>query len=380
MGLFSRFKRVLKAKISKGLNKLEDPVEQLDYAYEQLTGEQKKIQKAIRDVTADKNLIEQKISESKEKREETHRQAKKYRKKALELEEKMDSYDPEEREKAKKRSKQYNQAARKRLQQYKELSEKVENLKNKLHKSEKWLKSIKEKKVDVRAKLEQVKEEKESLKSEWRMAKAESRIESTLSGLGKEVGDIDVTLSRVRDKIHKKKAQASASREISSEEPLSTPALESPEELELEEELPTGLLEEKFEELDRELKEDKEKGPFLLVAVTGGGTWAVPAEKEEEFKKRLDQIDEQITQAFRSEDLKEKEFNRLYSQIFNYLEKDTLLVGRDVEMEEVSGDSEVIPEPKVKLPPRDLELEEAKKVLEGKDLISEWYEEPSDGS
>ena len=127
MGLFSRFKRVLKAKISKGLNKLEDPEEQLDYAYEQLTGEQKKIEKAIRDVTADKNLIEQKISEHKENKEETYRQAKKYRKKALQLEEKIDSFGSEKREEIKNKIKDYNQAARKRLGQYRDLDGKIEN-------------------------------------------------------------------------------------------------------------------------------------------------------------------------------------------------------------------------------------------------------------
>ncbi|MFW6421226.1 MAG: PspA/IM30 family protein, partial [Candidatus Bipolaricaulota bacterium] len=85
MGIFSRFKRVLKAKLSKGLNRLEDPAEQLDYAYEELMGERKKIEKAIRDVTADKNMIATALNEHQEAADEAHSKAKRYRRKALQL-------------------------------------------------------------------------------------------------------------------------------------------------------------------------------------------------------------------------------------------------------------------------------------------------------
>lgn len=372
MGIFSRFKRVLKAKISKGLDRLEDPAEQLDYAYEELLGEQKKIEKAIRDVTADKNVIEANLNEHKEAAEEAYNRAKQYRRNALKLEDQLGSLEPDGEQSAREKVKQYNESARKALGEKRKHELKVQELKKKVSNSRRWIESIREKRLDVKAKLDQVQMEKERLKSEWRMAKAESRIESALSGLGSDVGDIDLTISRAKEKIKRKRALASASREMVEEgmaEPLEGKQI-SPE---LEAEELDGLIEEGFHELDLEIKQGENRGPFFVVSVSGGGTWALTNDSaEESFQGEVERQDREISELYETGELNEEQFDQLYSKIFSRLRKQGWLVGRDITMEEVAGENEIIPQPDMKLPPEDLDFDEAQKVLQGKDLLSEW--------
>jgi|GEM_PF-587938 len=370
MGFLDRFKRVIKAKLNRGLDRLEDPAEQLDYAYEELKGEQQKIDKAIRDVTADKKLIEENLEEHREAKEEAHRKAKRYRRNALSLEEKLESVpDPDRREKLRSEMEKYNEGARKALKKKGEHEEKIESLEKKLEKTRRWVESIKEKRLNVKAKLERVQMEKESLKSEWRMAQAESRIESALSGLGDEVGDVDLTISRAKDKIKRKRALASASREVAEEDLVEGSSEESIPELE---ESTVLLEEEELAQLDREIKERKEGGPFLLVSVSGGGTWALSDERGTDFRRKVDDVDEEISDLYERGELDEDKFDRLYGEIFDTLREEGLLVGEDIGMEEVTEGEELLPEPEVELPPRDLEFEEARKILQGQDLIGHW--------
>lgn len=371
MGLFSRFKRVLKSKLSKGLDKLEDPAEQLDYAYEELLGQQQKIEKAIRDVTADKNMIETTLEEHQQTTEQAHQKAKNYRQRALELNSDSSNSTPEGSEELQQKIQKYNKQARKALEARNKHQKKARQLKTKLQNSNDWLESIQEKRLDVQAKLDRVKSEKERLKSEWRMAQAESELEKTLTGLGDEVGDIDMTIARAREKIKEKRAMASASQEMI-DKGLTEPFQEE-EVPELEEET-EGLLEGSFEELDQEIKHNSDLGPYLVVRASGGGTWAIPESNRQDFKELVDNIDEQVVKLANQNELSEEKFRELYSQIFHTLEQQGQLVGRDVSMKQISGEEEVLPQPDIELPPKNLELEEALDLLEGKDLITEWKE------
>lgn len=81
MGLIGRFSNVTKAKMSKIVERFEDPAEQLDYAHEKLVEENKKVAVAVRDSIAAKNLKKRELNEAQKKVGSVHNKALEYRKK-----------------------------------------------------------------------------------------------------------------------------------------------------------------------------------------------------------------------------------------------------------------------------------------------------------
>ncbi len=364
MGIFSRFRELLKAKAHAALDRFENPEQLLEYHFDQLLKERKRIDRAVRDAIAHRNLIRGEIEDLKKKIGKTHERAKLYRLKALQLE--REGGDEAQ-------IKQYNRQAIALLSEKAKLEERLREVEEALSKAEVRINAMKEKRIDLVAKLEELRRRKEELKSEWRLAQAEQRITSALSGLEGDFGDVDLTLQRVEEKIKLAKARASASTEVALEASLEEEVLEIEGEREL-------LAEQALRELDLELLGEgevkpEELGPgkaefeFFTVAVSGGGTWAFPAEEREEILKTLNEIDEALTRLAERKELDRDRFDELYGKIFRVIRRRGKLVGRDVPWSVVRGDQSEW-DPDLRLPPEDLEFEEALKLLEGKGLIS----------
>lgn len=366
MGLFSRFKSVIKAKTSAVLEKLEDPEEQLDYAYEQLIEERKRIDRAVRDSIADRNLIRNELEEHQRQMERAFESAKKYRTRALQLQEKLgDKEDPDTQQKIHK----LNEAAMKLLMEKLKREERVKDLSIKLEKAEVRINSMKEKRIDLKAKLEDLRAKKEELKSEWRMAKAEERIAGALTGIGGDFSDVSLTLERMEEKVKRKKALAAATADVAE---LDKDVIEL--EAEAEKEM---LAEVSLEELDRELLAEGKikmlapgKLSSFLIAISGGGTWAFPAEHKEEILKQINELDDELTELNKKEALTPEKFNEIYPKIFKLIREKGKLVGRDIDLASVLPEGQPYAEPEVKLPPEDLEYDEALALFQGKGLIA----------
>lgn len=159
-GLIQRVLNVMGAKLNKLLDRLEEPEEQLAYMEKKLQERRKKIDLAIRDVIADRNLLRRKLEE-KEK-------------------------DSQERGLLKAKLQQTNQR----------------------------LKVLKKKRKELIEKMERIRPKMEELTSEWKATKAESRIAEALYGMKGEFGDLDSALDRIEEKIRKKKALADASADM----------------------------------------------------------------------------------------------------------------------------------------------------------------------
>jgi phage shock protein A len=365
-GIFSRFRDLIKAKTHAALDKLEDPEELLEYKYQQLQDERKRIERAVRDSIADRNLIQSELEEMQKKEKKLHEKAKLYRMKALSLEQQA-AQAPDA--KAQQAIAKYNGEALRLLQQKLRLDERSREMQTNLETATLRVNAIKEKRIDLDAKLDDLRLKKEELKSDWRMAKAEERISGALAGLEGDFSDVDLTMQRIEEKVKRKKALAAASAELAADR-RADDVIDIAGEHEL-------RAEAALQEIDRELlgaghPQSLAAGPtapaYFLVAISGGGTWAFPMNTRAELLQALNRSDDELVQLAKGNQLSREKFEELYRKIFQLIRERGQLVGRDVPLGVVSG-SQGYPTPEVTLPPEDLEYEEALKLLQGKGLI-----------
>nr|QNO50087.1 hypothetical protein NEPELPOK_00038 [Methanosarcinales archaeon ANME-2c ERB4] len=108
---------------------------------------------------------------------------------------------------------------------------------------------------------------------------------------------------------------------------------------------------------------------YLLISISGGGTWAFPAENREEILDRINEPDNKLASLNERGELTEENFNELYPQIFELIRSRGLLIGEDVEMDEVLDEEEVFPSPDLTLPPEDMDYDEAIVLFKGEGLV-----------
>jgi len=214
MGLIDRFSNVAKAKVSKVIERFEDPAEQLDYAYEKLREEKKKVDVAVRDSIAAKNLKKRELNEAQKKVGSVHNKALEYRKRALALEEKLPELEGEKSEKAEMQVEQLNGAATQLVEEENRTKERIPLLQQSVAEMEKKVRMLKDKQVDLTAKIQRFADKRADLKSDYAMAKASKRVNEALSGIDGEVSDVDLTVQRMTEKIRMEEARAEASAEL----------------------------------------------------------------------------------------------------------------------------------------------------------------------
>ena len=108
---------------------------------------------------------------------------------------------------------------------------------------------------------------------------------------------------------------------------------------------------------------------YLLISISGGGTWAFPAENREEILDRINEPDNKLASLNERGELTEENFNELYPQIFELIRSRGLLIGEDIEMDEVLDEEEVFPSPDLTLPPEDMDYDEAIVLFKGEGLV-----------
>jgi hypothetical protein len=108
---------------------------------------------------------------------------------------------------------------------------------------------------------------------------------------------------------------------------------------------------------------------YVLIGISGGGTWAFPAENKEEILDKINEPDNELAALNEKGALTEEKFNDLYPRIFELIRSRGLLVGADIEMDEVLDEEEAFPTPDVTLPPEDMDYEEAVLLFKGEGLV-----------
>ncbi|MGI8730347.1 MAG: PspA/IM30 family protein [Solirubrobacteraceae bacterium] len=189
-GLAGRMSTVIKAKVSKLLDKTEDPGETLDYSYQRQLESLQDVKKGIADVvTAKKRLGMQasKLEQSVVKLDTQARQA-------------LAGGNEELARTALERK----GVAQTELQSLDQQVSELEAQQEKLVESEKRL----------RTKIESFRTKKEVIKAQYSAAEAQVRISEAATGVGEEMADVGLAMQRATDKTQNMQARASAVEEL----------------------------------------------------------------------------------------------------------------------------------------------------------------------
>jgi phage shock protein A len=189
-GLMSRMSTVVKAWISRLLDRAEDPSVTLDYSYERQREQLQKVKKGVAEVVTTKKRLElqtQKLEAELPKLDQQARQAL-----------------TAGREDLARQALERKAFAQTQLQSLDQQIAGLEAQQEKLIVGEKRL----------AAKVEAFRTQKETIKAEYSAAEAQVRISEAASGIGEEMADTGLAIERARDKTEQMQARASAVDEL----------------------------------------------------------------------------------------------------------------------------------------------------------------------
>jgi phage shock protein A len=189
-GMSGRMSTVIKAKISKLLDRAEDPGETLDYSYTKQLESLQQVKKGIADVVTAKKRLgmqAQKLEQSVVKLDTQARQALAAGNETLA-----------------RTALERKTLAQTELQSLDQQVAELQSQQDKLTESEKRL----------RTKIEAFRTKKEVIKAQYSAAEAQVRISEAATGVGEEMADVGLAMQRAVDKTEDMKARASAVEEL----------------------------------------------------------------------------------------------------------------------------------------------------------------------
>jgi phage shock protein A len=189
-GLMSRAATVVKAKLSKLLDRAEDPTETLDYSYEKQLELLQNVKRGIADVVTAKKRLQLQTSQLEQSVVKLDKQARQ----ALGA----------EREDLARAALERKSAVQQQLQGLDQQIAGLEDQQEKLVTSEKQL----------QAKIERFRSEKEVIKAQYSAAEAQVRIGEAATGIGEQMADTGLAIQRARDKTEQMQARAGAIEEL----------------------------------------------------------------------------------------------------------------------------------------------------------------------
>jgi phage shock protein A len=189
-GLMSRASMVVKAKLSKLLDRAENPAETLDYSYERQLELLQNVKRGIADVVTAKKrlqLQETQLQQSVVKLDAQAREA-----------------VAAGREDLARQALERKSGLQQQLQGLDQQSTQLEEQQAKLVASEKALS----------AKVEAFRTQKETIKAQYSAAEAQVRIGEAATGIGEQMADTGLAIQRAKDKTEQMQARASAIDEL----------------------------------------------------------------------------------------------------------------------------------------------------------------------
>jgi phage shock protein A len=189
-GLSGRMSTVIKAKISKLLDRAEDPGETLEYSYQKQIELLQNVKKGIADVVTSKKrlqLQEEKIQQQVVKLDTQARQA-------------LAAGNEE--------------LARTALERKNVAQTELQSLDSQIAELEGQQQQMTESEQKLRTKIEQFRSKKEVVKAQYSAAEAQVRISEAATGVGEEMADVGLAMQRALDKTENMKARASAVGEL----------------------------------------------------------------------------------------------------------------------------------------------------------------------
>src|SRR5438270_5259664 len=189
-GLTGRMSTVVKAKVSKLLDRAEDPAETLDYSYQKQVEQLQNVKKGIADVvTAKKRLQMQETS----------------------LQQSVVKLDTQARQAL---SSGNEELARTALERKNIAQTELQSLDTQVTELEQQQQKLTDSEQKLRAKIEAFRSKKEVVKAQYSAAEAQVRISEAATGVGEEMADVGLAMQRALDKSENMKARADAVSEL----------------------------------------------------------------------------------------------------------------------------------------------------------------------
>ncbi len=189
-GLMSRASTVVKAKLSKLLDRAEDPAETLDYSYEQQLKLLQDVKRGVADVVTAKKRLQLQSGQLEQSLVKLDTQARQ----AL----------AQGREDLARAALERKSAVQQQLQGLDQQVQQLEAQQEKLIGSERQLS----------AKIESFRSQKEVIKAQYSAAEAQVRIGEAATGIGEQMADTGLAIQRAKDKTEQMTARAAAVDEL----------------------------------------------------------------------------------------------------------------------------------------------------------------------
>jgi phage shock protein A len=189
-GLGGRMSTVMKAKISKLLDRAEDPSETLDYGYQKQVELLQNVKKGIADVTTSKKRLQmqsQKIEQSVVKLDTQARQALAQGREDL---------------------------ARAAIERKTVAQTELQSLDSQIQQLVQQQEQLTENEKKLRVKIEAFRTKKEVIKAQYSAAEAQVKISEAANGVGEEMADLGLAIQRAEDKTEEMRARAGAVEEL----------------------------------------------------------------------------------------------------------------------------------------------------------------------
>jgi phage shock protein A len=188
--LMSRASAVVKAKLSKLLDRAEDPAETLDYSYEKQLELLQNVKRGIADVVTSKKRLQLQSTQLEQS--------------VVKLEQQARQALAQGREDLARAALERKTAVQSQLQGLDQQVAQLEAQQEKLISSEKQLS----------AKIEAFRSQKEVIKAEYSAAEAQVRIGEAATGIGEQMADTGLAIQRAKDKTETMRARAEAMDEL----------------------------------------------------------------------------------------------------------------------------------------------------------------------
>ena len=189
-GLAGRMSVVIKSKISKVLDKAEDPSETLEYSYQKQIELLQNVKKGIADVVTAKKRLQMQSSK---------------------LEESVVKLDTQARQALAQGN---EELARTALERKNVAQTELQTLDKQVTELEAQQQKLTESEEHLRTKIEAFRTKKEVIKAQYSAAEAQVRISEAATGVGEEMADVGLAMQRAVDKTEDMKARADAVSEL----------------------------------------------------------------------------------------------------------------------------------------------------------------------
>ena len=189
-GLAGRMSTVIKSKISKALDRAEDPSETLDYGYNKQLELLQNVKKGIADVVTSKKRLQMQSDK---------------------LEQQVVKLDTQARQAV---SQGREDLARAALERKTLAQTELQSLDTQVRELEGQQESLIENEKKLRTKIETFRTKKEVIKAQYSAAEAQVKISEAANGVGEEMADLGLAIQRAEDKTEQMRARAGAVEEL----------------------------------------------------------------------------------------------------------------------------------------------------------------------